>query len=168
MSNTVKNDILLGERVRSTKRVLNMVFVWLLVLVNPVIAKDSTISVVTSFSILEDLVNQLGGQHVNVVNLVGRNSDAHMYQPKPSDAVAIVNADLLVFNGLEFEGWISRLIANADYQNKQLVASSGVSAITNGDEIDPHAWQSFYNIRIYIDNITQTLIELQPQHTFDF
>ncbi|MDB2343492.1 zinc ABC transporter substrate-binding protein, partial [Porticoccaceae bacterium] len=133
-----------------------------------VIAKDSTISVVTSFSILEDLVNQLGGQHVNVVNLVGRNSDAHMYQPKPSDAVAIVNADLLVFNGLEFEGWISRLIANADYQNRQLVASNGVNAITNGAEIDPHAWQSFHNIRIYIDNITQTLIELRPQHTFDF
>ena len=168
MSNTVKNDILLGERVRWTKRVLNMVFVWLLVLVNPVIAKDSTISVVTSFSILEDLVNQLGGQHVNVVNLVDRNSDAHMYQPKPSDAVAIVNADLLVFNGLEFEGWISRLIANADYQNRQLVASNGVNAITNGGEIDPHAWQSFHNIRIYIDNITHTLIELRPQHTFDF
>jgi zinc/manganese transport system substrate-binding protein len=150
--------------VEVTKRVLNMIFVWLLVFVNPVIADDSTISVVTSFSILEDLVNQLGGQHVNVVNLVDRNSDAHMYQPKPSDAVAIVNADLLVFNGLEFEGWISRLIANADYQNRQLVASNGVNAITNGHEIDPHAWQSFDNIRIYIDNITQTLIELRPQY----
>jgi zinc/manganese transport system substrate-binding protein len=136
----------------------------LLFLANAVSANDSSLRVVTSFSILEDLVKELGGESVNVVNLVGRNSDAHMYQPKPSDAIAIANADLVIFNGLEFEGWIMRLIQNSDYKNKQLIASEGVDAINNGDEIDPHAWQSFRNIRVYIQNITRTLIALRPEY----
>jgi len=136
----------------------------LLFLANAASANDSSLRVVTSFSILEDLVKELGGESVNVVNLVGRNSDAHMYQPKPSDAIAIANADLVIFNGLEFEGWIMRLIQNSDYKNKQLIASEGIDAINNGDEIDPHAWQSFRNIRVYIQNITRTLIALRPEY----
>ena len=143
------------------------VFLCLVFLTNTANASDS-IRVVTSFSILEDLVKELGGEHVNVVNLVGRNSDAHMYQPKPSDGVAIAQADLVVFNGLEFEGWISRLIKNSGYKNRQLVASEGVDVIENGEEIDPHAWQSFHNIRVYIQNITRTLTMLRPEHASKF
>ena len=141
-----------------------LTFLCLLFLANVVSANDSSIRVVTSFSILEDLVKELGGQYVSVVNLVGRNSDAHMYQPKPSDAVAIAKADLVVFNGLGFEGWIPRLIKNSGYKNQQIIASRGVDAIKNGKEIDPHAWQSFHNIRLYIQNISQMLIQLRPQH----
>ena len=136
----------------------------ILLTANVAIASDTTIRIVTSFSILEDLVRELGGEYVSVVNLVGRNSDAHMYQPKPSDSIAIANADLVVFNGLAFEGWIVRLIENNGYKNKQLIASRGVDIITHGDEPDPHAWQSFHNIRVYIHNITRTLITLRPQY----
>ena len=127
-------------------------------------ADDSPLRVVTSFSILQDLVTTLGGDHVSVVNLVGENSDAHTYQPKPSDAIAIASADLVVFNGLAFEGWMARLIENSGYKNQQLIASLGVDAITRGGESDPHAWQSFHNIRVYIHNITRTLVALRPRH----
>ncbi|MFT7110057.1 MAG: zinc/manganese transport system substrate-binding protein [Glaciecola sp.] len=144
------------------------VFLSLVCLMNTASASESSIRVVTSFSILEDLVNTLGGEHVVVANLVNRNQDAHTYQPKPSDAVAIAKADLVVFNGLAFEGWITRLIKNSGYKNKQLIASDGVNAIQNGEEIDPHAWQSFDNIRVYIQNITHTLITLRPQYRDDF
>ena len=131
---------------------------------NTVRADDSRLRVVTSFSILQDLVRTLGGDHVSVVNLVGENSDAHTYQPKPSDAIAIASADLVVFNGLAFEGWMARLIENSGYKNQQLIASLGVDAITRGGESDPHAWQSFHNIRVYIHNITRMLVALRPQH----
>ena len=131
---------------------------------NTVRADDSRLRVVTSFSILQDLVKTLGGDHVSVVNLVGENSDAHTYQPKPSDAIAIASAHLVVFNGLAFEGWMARLIENSGYKNQQLIASLGVDAITRGEESDPHAWQSFHNIRVYIHNITRMLIALRPQH----
>ena len=144
-------------------RHLSTIF-YLLFTLTPVSAQTSTIQIVTSFTILEDLTRELGGQHVNIINLVPRNSDAHMYQPKPSDSVAIAKADLVIFNGLGFEGWIDRLVREADKENRQLVASDGVNVKMLDDETDPHAWQSFHNIRLYIQNISQMLIQLRPQH----
>ena len=164
MKSTIRAATSRDKTVYRIKIFFKLTFLCLLFLANTVSANDSSIRVVTSFSILEDLVKELGGQYVSVVNLVGRNSDAHMYQPKPSDAVAIAKADLVVFNGLGFEGWIPRLIKNSGYKNQQIIASRGVDAIKNGKEIDPHAWQSFHNIRLYIQNISQMLIQLRPQH----
>lgn len=133
-----------------------------------VASNEEPIRVVTSFSILENLVQALGGSRVEITNLVGRNNDAHIYQPKPSDAIAIAKADLVVINGLGFEGWISRLMDNSGYTNKRLVASQGVQTLMLDDELDPHAWQSFQNIQIYIDNISQALIELRPKYKNEF
>ena len=147
---------------------INLIALFLLFFSSNVSPKESNIRVVTSFSILEDLVKELGGEYVTVQNLVDRNSDAHRYQPKPSDAFAIAGADLVVFNGLDFEGWIFRLVKNSGYKNKQLIASEGVDAIAYDKEVDPHAWQSFRNIRVYIQNITRTLIMLRPQHEIEF
>ena len=118
-----------------------------------VFASESTVRIVTSFTILEDLVRQLGGDNVDVVNLVPRDSDAHVYRPRPSDSIAIVNADLVISNGLGFEGWIDRLLEDAGKREKHLVASDGVQILAEKAEIDPHAWQSFRNIKIYVHNI---------------
>ena len=88
----------------------------ILILLNgfPIFAEeDRSFEIVTSFTILENLVSELGGSHVSVTNLVPRNSDAHIYSPKPSDSIAISNADLVIFNGLGFEGWIFRLIKDS-------------------------------------------------------
>jgi len=145
------------------RRALCVLF-YLLVVTVPVIAKESAIRVVTSFSILEDLVIELGGNHVTVINLVPRNSDAHMYRPMPSDSVAVANADLIIFNGLGFEGWITRLIEDARKEDIQLIASAGARILTHDQETDPHAWQSFSNIRIYVQNISNKLIAMLPQH----
>ena len=126
------------------------------------------IKVVTCFSILEDLVTELGGKRVSIINLVGRNSDAHIYQPKPSDAVAIAKADLVIMNGLGFEGWVARLLENQGKSPKRLVASQGVDTLISEDDIDPHAWQSFKNIRVYVDNITRVLVDINPKYKNEF
>ena len=130
----------------------------------PILAKDQQFKIVTSFTILEDLVLELGGSRVSVTNLVPRNSDAHIYSPKPSDSIAISNADLVIFNGLGFEGWIYRLIKDSGKEKNYLISSDGINLLNQSNEIDPHAWQSFKNIRIYIDNISRGLINLMPKH----
>ena len=131
----------------------------------PIFAEeDRSFEIVTSFTILENLVSELGGSRVSVTNLVPRNSDAHIYSPKPSDSIAISNADLVIFNGLGFEGWIFRLIKDSGKENNYLIASDGINLLNQSNEIDPHAWQSFKNIRIYIDNISKELINLMPEH----
>ena len=85
--------------------------------------------VVTSFSILADLVRVVGGPHVEVTSLVGPNADAHIFDPTPADAKRLANAKLVVINGLGFEGWMDRLIKSSGYRGAVVVASRGVKTI---------------------------------------
>ncbi|MCC6009111.1 MAG: zinc ABC transporter substrate-binding protein [Rhodobacteraceae bacterium] len=88
------------------------------------------LEVVASFSILADFVTRIGGERVAVRSLVGPNGDAHVYQPSPSDARAVAGADLVVINGLGFEGWIERLIPASGYEGPVVVASDGIAVIS--------------------------------------
>ena len=94
--------------------------------------------VVATFSILGDMVQRIGGEHVAVTTLVGRDGDAHVYQPTPAAARAVSEADVLVVNGLEFEGWLDRLIDASDFNGTRAVATEGIEAIAFEDDHDDH------------------------------
>ena len=85
------------------------------------------IKVVASFSILGDMVKNVGGDRVEVTTLVGPNGDAHVYQPTPADAKAVGTADLVVVNGLGMEGWMDRLIQTSGYKGPVVVATKGLN-----------------------------------------
>src|SRR5437762_3517058 len=68
------------------------------------------LKVLATFSILGDFVTAVGGNRVEVTNLVGPNSDAHVYSPAPADARKVADAKVVVTNGLGFEGWLNRLV----------------------------------------------------------
>ena len=74
------------------------------------------LQVTASFSILADLVRVVGADRVEVNSLVGPDEDAHVFEPKPSDAKRILQSRLLVTNGLGFEPWMLRLIQVAGYR----------------------------------------------------
>lgn len=118
------------------------------------------IDVIASFSILADLVKQIGGERVQVTALVGENSDAHVYQPKPADVARIGKAKLMVINGLGFESWADRLVRSAKFQGERLVASRGVKALKVRNAVDPHAWQDPENVKIYVTNIRDSLSKI--------
>ena len=103
---------------------------------------DGPLAVVATFSILGDMVEQIGGEHVQVTTLVGPNGDTHVYQPTPADARAVSEASVLVVNGLGFEGWLDRLIDASDFAGVQVVASSGIDPLLteehHEDEHDGH------------------------------
>ena len=100
---------------------------------------DRPIPVVATFSILGDMVKQIGGEHVVVTTLVGPDGDAHMYQPTPADARAISEARVLVVNGLQFEGWLDRLIEASDFRGVQVVATDGIEPMAYEHGADVHA-----------------------------
>ena len=92
------------------------------------------LKVVASFSILGDMVAEVGGDRVAVRTLVGPNGDAHVYSPTPADARDTAGAELVVVNGLGFEGWFDRLIDASGYSGKVAVASQGVAPLRLEDE----------------------------------
>ena len=97
---------------------------------------DRPIPVVATFSILGDMVKHIGGEHVDVTTLVGPDGDTHVYQPTPADARAVSEARVLVVNGLQFEGWLDRLIDASDFRGIRLVATEGIEPIAFDDEHD--------------------------------
>ncbi|MFW5328863.1 metal ABC transporter substrate-binding protein [Hydrogenophaga sp. ZJX-1] len=129
------------------------------------------IKAVASFSILGDLVRQVGGDRVAVAVLVGPGSDAHVFQPTPSQARLVGQAQIVFSNGLGFEGWMNRLLGAASYSGRHVVASRGIQAIhteeagghphggLQHEETDPHAWQSVPNVMVYVGNIVKGLCE---------
>ncbi len=132
-------------------------------------ARQEPVRVVATFSILGDLVRQVGGDRVAVSTLVGPNGDAHSFVPAPADAQAVASARLVVVNGLGFEGWIDRLIKASGTKATVIVASKGVVPIEEGEDghghghaVDPHAWQNVANTKIYIANIRDGLESVDP------
>jgi len=131
---------------------------------------EGPVKVVASFSILGDMVKNVGGDRVAVTTLVGPNQDTHVYEPKPSDARALAEAGLVFVNGLGFEGWMPRLVTASGTKGKTVVASRGVTTRTMIDEdadggkiTDPHAWQDLSNGTRYVANIEQALSQADPE-----
>src|SRR5947207_1858649 len=118
---------------------------------------------VATFSILGDLVRNVGGERVGLTTLVGPNGDVHVYAPTPGNAKAIAAADIVFVNGLGLEGWVDRLIVASGTHAAVVVVSEGVPPRTAGSGLnrlasDPHAWQSVANAKIYVGNIRDRLI----------
>jgi len=140
---------------------------------------DERIEVVATFTILADLVRNVGGDRVEVTTLVGPNADTHVYTPSPSDARKVAAARLIVLNGLGLEGWLGRLVKSSGGAAQSVIASEGITPLkpshddhddhehghdhghAHGD-VDPHAWQSVSNVKRYVENIRRALAEADP------
>jgi zinc/manganese transport system substrate-binding protein len=127
---------------------------------------DDKMKVAASFSILGDMVKQVGGDRVDVVTFVGPNGDAHVYEPTPADAKALSESKILFINGLGLEGWMTRLENSSGFKGKVVTASTGVNPRKMVEDektiTDPHAWQSLANGKIYAANIRDALIAADP------
>lgn len=122
------------------------------------------ITVVASFSILGDMVHEVAGDKVILKTLVGPGSDAHVYEPTPADAKIIAGANLLIINGLGFEGWLNRLVSSSGYKGTLAVASNDITVLTTSAGTDPHAWQDLSNGKHYVINILHALCNADPNN----
>jgi zinc/manganese transport system substrate-binding protein len=95
---------------------------------------EEKLRVIATFSILGDIVANVGGDRVEVITLVGPDGDAHVFQPAPADAQAVAGAQVIVANGLGFEGWMDRLIEASGTTAALIDASEGVNPIAFGEE----------------------------------
>ena len=131
------------------------------------LAMAKTVDVVASFTVLADIVSQVGGDHVKVKSLVGPDGDPHTFEPTPQDSQALAKADLVFVSGLGLEGWMDRLVSASGYHGQPVVASAGVTTRSMEEEgktiTDPHAWNSMQNGVIYATNVMNALVKADPE-----
>lgn len=133
-------------------------------------AETQKLKVVASFSVIADMINQIAGDKVDLFTIVGANTDAHIYEPKPHDLKSLKEADLLILNGFGFESWIEKLIESSGFKGKKIIASNGISPLffnvknTSQKIPDPHCWHSLPNGKHYVTNIMNALKEIDAQH----
>ena len=125
---------------RSQRPWLLLLVVLLLSLTTAAAARGADLKVVASFSILADLVRQVGGERIRLTTLVGVNGDAHVYEPTPADAAAVAAADIVFVNGLHFEGFVPRLLAASGTRAPVVELSQGAALLDEaGRPIDGSA-----------------------------
>ncbi|MEX2415791.1 MAG: zinc ABC transporter substrate-binding protein [Paenibacillaceae bacterium] len=149
---------------------------------------EGKVNVVTSFYPLYDFVTKIGGEHVNVVNLVPVGVEPHDWSPKPRDMSNITKADVFIYNGAGFEGWVDDflnslkkdsplllveaihdvdLIETGEYEEEHANERKNEEEHDHGD-VDPHAWISPLQARVMAGTIKDNLIEADPTHKEDF
>ncbi len=133
-------------------------------------ASADKLKVVSSFTVISDFAMNVGGDKISLTTLVGPDGDAHVYEPKPADAAAVAGADVVLVNGLHFEGFLPRLVEASATKAPIVELTKGVEPIKSAEEdhghdaaggvrheehgaYDPHAFQSISNAKIYVRNI---------------
>ena len=134
-------------------------------------ADDDKPLVVASASIFADMAEVIGGGLVDVQSIVPIGGDPHIYEPTPADVRLVSRADLVLINGLTFEGWINELVENSGTLAETVTITEGIGAIESEEYVnssDPHAWMTAKNGRIYVRNIRDALVRLAPQYAEEF
>jgi zinc transport system substrate-binding protein len=139
----------------------------------PTIAKDK-INIVTSFYPLYDFASKIGGDRVNVINLVPAGVEPHDWSPKSGDIKLMNEAQLIVYEGAGFEGWIDDYAKTvpAAQQSKLLKASNGLSFLpgSEGGEaaLDPHVWLSPPNAKRMAETIKNSIVQADLAHKEEY
>jgi zinc/manganese transport system substrate-binding protein len=134
--------------------------------------------VVATFSVLGEFVARVAGDRADVRVLAPAGSDAHEYEPAPSDAARVADADVLFEVGLGFESWLDALYASSDSRAKRVVTTAGIAlrqaqehaadAHDDHGEHDPHVWQDVRNAIAMVRSIEAALIVADPAYAADY
>jgi len=147
--------------------------VWLMVaafflISSPVLADEQRLKVVTSFTILADMAQNVAGDAADVVSLTKPGAEIHGYQPTPKDIARARDADLVLYNGMNLELWFQKFLRRLKNVPSAIV-SEGIEpiAIDAGSYIgkpNPHAWMSPTSAQQYVSNIAKAMGEADPKN----
>jgi zinc/manganese transport system substrate-binding protein len=151
-----------------------------MLLCNPVLAADR-IPVVATFSVIGDMLANIGGDHLDIKTIVVAGGDCELYQPTAADVATVATSRAVFINDLneEFEPWLEPLLKQARFEGAKVVVSRGVRTLTAEEEhpvsgrqlpaaIDQHAWLDPRNGIIYVRNIAEALARLDPADAADY
>lgn len=127
--------------------------------------------VLTTFTVLQDIGQNVAGEHLIVESITKPGVEIHKYEPTPKDVRKASRAALILDNGLGLEAWFAKFVEDSNAPH--VVVSTGIDVLDiSGDPAgrtpNPHAWVSPVNAEIYVDNIADAFAELAPQHADEF
>lgn len=135
---------------------------------SPAMAQADKLKVVTTFTVIADIAQNVAGDRVEVVSITKPGAEIHGYQPTPRDLVRAQGADLILWNGLNLERWFEQFLANLSEVPAKVVSDGLVPMAISGGEYDgkpnPHGWMALSSAVIYVDNIRDALIALDPEN----
>lgn len=128
---------------------------------------DQTV-VLTTFTILADMAQNVAGDELQVESITRIGAEIHGYEPTPSDLVKAQQAELILYNGMNLERWFEQFLGNVQ-DVPSVILTEGIEpvAIAQGpyaDKPNPHAWMSPKNALIYVENIRQAFVDLDPEN----
>lgn len=129
---------------------------------------EKKFKVITTFTIIQDLAQNVAGDAAIVESIIKPGAEIHDYQPTPKDIVKAQSADLILWNGLNLERWFKRFFDNI--QNvPSAVVTEGIEPLPiragpYNNNPNPHAWMSPANALIYVENIRQALVRHDPDN----
>lgn len=127
--------------------------------------------VLTTFTVLQDIAQNVAGDHARVESITKVGTEIHGYEPTPGDLRRADQADLILDNGLGLEAWFAQFVEGLDVPH--VVVSDGVETMSIAEDAyeglaNPHAWMSPLNVQRYADNIASALAALDPAHAADY
>lgn len=129
------------------------------------------VKVVTSFYAMEDFAKKVGGDDIEVTNLVPAGTEPHDWEPAATDVQAIQDADLFVYNGASMEHWVDDTLSSLGDKTPASVKASEGIALRVGEEPgedDPHVWLNPENAKAELANIKDALVKVDPDHKADY
>lgn len=149
--------------------VIVSITIQLFICISPLQAKEKKFKVVTTFTIIQDIAQNIAGDVAIVESITVPGAEIHEYEPTPQDLVRAQSADLILWNGLNLERWFNRFFQDIN----------GIPSVTVTDGIlpmpiqqgsykgnpNPHAWMSPTDGLIYVENIRKALVKYDPNNT---
>jgi ABC-type Zn uptake system ZnuABC Zn-binding protein ZnuA len=127
--------------------------------------RPGALNVVTTTTLLADLVRQVGGEHVSVLSLVPKGGEVHTFDPRPSEAWALSSARLVFGNGLGLDDWLTQLAADVGTDGPIVRLGEnlpGVDYIVENGQTNPHLWLDVAYAEKYVDRIEADLATADP------
>ena len=124
--------------------------------------------VLTTFTVLADIAQNVAGDKLNVESITRIGAEIHGYEPTPSDIVKAQDADLILYNGMDLERWFEQFLGNVE-DVPSVLLTEGIEPIPisqgpYANKPNPHAWMSPRNALVYVENIRQAFVELDPEN----
>lgn len=132
---------------------------------------DSRPVVITTFTVLQDIAQNVAGDHLRVESLTRLGAEIHGYEPTPDDLRRASQADLILDNGLNLEAWFAQFVQESPAPHVTVSDDITPIGIVQGEgagKPNPHAWMSPMNVQKYVNRMAEAFSKLDPTNSADY